>query len=59
MLFTEDKGIPTFEEWLDKYWNEPKVLTMYKPKKGDDKMYTERQVKARYKRAYFSRPKTD
>ena len=44
---------PTFDEWLNKYFNPPVIKKMYKSNmKGDSKEYSYNQLVNRYNRAY-------
>jgi hypothetical protein len=44
-------GSPSFEEWLDKYFETPKMKMMYKRKDGKGEYDREKLVRD-YKRAY-------
>jgi hypothetical protein len=48
---TAVSGSPSFEEWLDKYFETPKMKMMYKRKDGKGEYDREKLIRD-YKRAY-------
>jgi hypothetical protein len=48
---TDVGGSPSFEEWLDKYFETPKMKMMYKRKDGKGEYDREKLIRD-YKRAY-------
>lgn len=53
-----ENEIPTFKEWLKKYFTEPKRIIVYYSLISGER-FTETELKRKYKKAYFPNKAVD